>query len=140
MRIPHNSTFIKIGFQLFHPCIKQHFNYGRGGKFQIFDMLKILPRHYFRSNLMMHMQYDQFWAFIYHLAHSIGLFPAPDSIYEVKNFYMLKILSGHSIRPNQKIHKLPDQFRPLFSIQLFHPRPLILLMKRGIYICLEVLP
>ena len=71
-----------FSIQLFPPSIGLHSNYGGRGKLQTFCMLKIIPGRYIRSNQMTHMQYDQFWASIYPLGHSIGLFPAPDSIQE----------------------------------------------------------
>ena len=74
-------------FSYFPPSIGLHSNYGGRGKLQTFCMLKIIPGRYIRSNQMTHIKYDQFWASIYPLGHSIGLFPAPDSIYEGGIFF-----------------------------------------------------
>ena len=54
---------------------------------QIFGIGKIIPSRHFRPNLITHMQYHQFWAFIYHLGASIVIIPAPQSINEGGNFF-----------------------------------------------------
>ena len=55
-------------------------------KCQIFGMAKITLVCYIRPNLMTHMSYDQFWAFIYQLGHSIVIILEPQFNNERRTF------------------------------------------------------